>query len=577
MNPSPDNTSLRSSEWFAAPGKTGYGHRAWLRSQGYPDDSFFDRPMIGICNTASDLNPCNAHLDEMAEEVKKGVWQAGGVPFVFPTISLGEPLMRPTAMLYRNLMSMDVEESLRANPLDGAILLGGCDKTTPALLMGAASVDLPTILITGGPMLNGKFKGTDVGSGTDLWKFSEAVRAGSMSQDEFLAAEACMARSNGHCQTMGTASTMALLTEVLGMQMPGSAALPAADSRRKVSAHLAGRQIVDLVARGLRPSQVMTRAAFENAIKVNSAIGGSTNAIVHLLAIAGRVGVDLVLEDFDRLGRDIPLLANLQPSGEFLMEDFFNAGGLSALLSQMRDLLDLETVNVGGTTLGELIEGQPAVYDDRVIRSLDDPVNEISGTVVLRGNLCPDGAVLKTSAASPNLLQHRGRAVVFDSLTDMDSRIDDPDLDVTENSILILRNAGPVGYPGMPEVGNLPIPRKLLEQGVRDMVRVTDARMSGTSYGTVVLHVAPESAVGSNLALVEEGDWITLDVANRGLHLEVSDQVLATRRAAWVAKTDRPERGYTRLYIEHVQQAHKGVDFDFLVGGSGDYVPKRSF
>jgi dihydroxy-acid dehydratase len=568
--------ALRSSHWFAADGKTGVGHRTWLRIQGYPDDTFRDRPVIGICNTASDLNPCNAHLTYLAQDVERGVLQAGGLPLTFPTMSLGEPLMRPTAMLYRNLMSMAVEESIRANPLDGAVLLGGCDKTTPALLMGAASVDLPAILITGGPMLNGKFEGKDIGSGTDLWRFHDAVRSGQMTDEAFLSTEACMARSPGHCMTMGTASTMACLTEVMGIQMPGSSVLPAVDSRRRASAWMAGRRIVEMVGEDLKPSDVMTGHAFENAIVANAALGGSTNAILHLLAIAGRLGVDLDLDDFDRLAHDVPLIANVQPSGEYLMEDFCYAGGLSALLAEIGDLLHLDARNVAGTTLGEEI-GKGELYDDRVIRRRQDPGSRPEGTIVLRGNLSPGGAVLKRSAASPHLLQHRGRAVVFDSLEDMDMRLDDPGLEVDESSVLILRNCGPAGYPGMPEVGNVPIPRKLLEAGVQDLVRITDARMSGTSYGTVILHVAPEAAVGGPLSLVREGDWIDLDVDRRTLTLEVDDDELERRRVDGTDRDPLPARGYTRLYVEHVQQADTGADFDFLVGSSGSDVPRRSF
>ncbi|MGD2103018.1 MAG: IlvD/Edd family dehydratase [Acidimicrobiia bacterium] len=567
---------LRSSEWFAASGKSGSGHRAWLRNQGYPDDTFSERPVIGICNTASDLNPCNAHLTALAHDVERGVLQAGGVSFTFPTISLGEPLMRPTAMLYRNLMSMDVEESIRANPLDGVVLLGGCDKTTPALLMGAASVDLPAILITGGPMLNGKYKGKDIGSGTDLWRFDEAVRAGRMSKADFIGAETCMARSSGHCMTMGTASTMACLTEVMGIQLPGSASIPAADSRRRTSAWLAGRRIVEMVSEDLRPSMVLTREAFENAIVVNAALGGSTNAILHLLALAGRLEVDLALDDFDTLAREVPLIANVQPSGEFLMEDFHYAGGMAAVLGEIRDLLNLDARNVAGTTLRQEI-GQPQIYNNEVIRRRSEPGAKPAGTVVLRGNLSPGGAVLKRSAASARLLNHRGRAVVFEGIDDLDSRIDDPDLEVDEDSVLVLRNCGPVGYPGMPEVGNLPIPRKLLEVGVDDLLRITDARMSGTSFGTVILHVAPESAVGGPLALVRDGDWISLDVDEQTLVLEVEEHVLEQRRSEIQTVIPIPPRGYTRLFVQHIQQADTGADFDFLVGRSGSYVPKRSF
>jgi dihydroxy-acid dehydratase len=477
-------------------------------------------------------------------------------------------------MLYRNLMSMDVEESIRANPLDGVILLGGCDKTTPALLMGAASVDLPAILITGGPMLNGKYEGRDIGSGTDLWRFSDAVRAGQMSEEQFLTAEACMARSPGHCMTMGTAATMACLTEVMGMQMPGSSTLPAVDSRRRSAAWLAGRRIVEMVFEDLKPSDVMTRDAFENAVVVNAALGGSTNAILHLLAIAGRLRVRLDLDDFDRLGQNVPLIANVEPSGEFLMEDFHYAGGLTGLLTRIDDLLHLDTRTVAGTSLGQEIE-KGKVFDENVIRVRER--SEESGTVVLRGNLSPDGAVLKRSAASPRLMQSRGRAIVFDSLEEMDRRIDDPSLEVDETSVLILRNCGPAGYPGMPEVGNIPIPKKLLEAGIDDLVRITDARMSGTSYGTVILHVAPEAAVGGPLALVEDDDWISLDVANRALNVELDDDVLDRRRAKLGLKIAKVDRGYTRLYVEHVRQADTGADFDFLIGKSGSYVPKRSF
>lgn len=567
---------LRSSHWFSAPGKTGYGHRAWLRNQGYPNDTFVDKPIIGICNTASDLNPCNAHLTSLAEDVERGVLQAGGIPFTFPTMSLGEPLMRPTAMLYRNLMSMDVEESIRANPLDGVILLGGCDKTTPALLMGAASVDLPAILITGGPMLNGKYEGRDIGSGTDLWRFSDAVRAGHMSERAFLSAEACMARSPGHCMTMGTASTMACLTEAMGIQMPGSSTLPAVDSRRRMSAWEAGRRIVEMVAEDLKPSDLLTRQSFENAIVANAALGGSTNAILHLLAIAGRLGVELELEDFDRIGSGVPLVVNVEPSGRFLMEDFHYAGGLAAALAEVDDRLHLDAMTVAGTTLGEEIQ-KAAVFYIQVIRRSDDPAANPEGTVVLRGNLSPNGSVLKRSAASPHLLQHSGPAVVFDSLEDLDSRIDAPDLDVDESSVLILRNCGPAGYPGMPEVGNVPIPSRLLAAGVEDLVRITDARMSGTSYGTVILHVAPEAAIGGPLALVRDGDRISLDVDARTLTLEVDEATLSDRRAALDMSAEKPDRGYTRLYVDHVEQADKGVDFDFLVGRSGSAVPKRSF
>ena len=567
---------LRSSHWFAAPGKTGYGHRSWLKNQGLPDDEFDGRPVIGICNSWSELTPCNAHLRDLANDVKKGIWEAGGLPLEFPTISLGEPLMRPTAMVYRNLMSMDVEESLRANPVDGVVLLAGCDKTTPAQLMGAASVDLPALLITGGPMLNGKFRGQDIGSGTDVWRFSEAVRGGAMSEADFLASEACAARSSGHCMTMGTASTMGCIGEALGVQPAGTAAIPAVDARRRTHAHLSGRRIVAMVREGLELSQFLTRRSFENAIRVNAAIGGSTNAIVHLLAIAGRAGVELELRDFDRWTVDMPLLANVRPSGEYLMEDFFYAGGLQAVMAELADQLHLDVPTVSGRTLGEEIT-DAEVYDDRVIRSRKNPVGHDVGTAVLYGNLCPSGAVIKRSAASERLLRHRGKALVFDSIEDFHARIDDPQLELDESNVLVLRNAGPRGYPGMPEIGNLPLPERLLRQGVTDMVRISDARMSGTAYGTVVLHIAPESAAGGPLAFVRDGDAILLDVPARKLELDVPDEELRRREAELGGAAPIPDRGYLKLYAEHVQQADTGADLDFLVGGSGHEVPRRSF
>lgn len=571
-----DAVPLRSTHWFGSADKTGYGHRSWLKNQGVPDDSFDGRPVIGICNTASDLNPCNVHLRQVAEKVKAGVLQAGGFPLEFPTISLGESLMRPTAMVYRNLMSMDVEESIRANPLDGVVLLGGCDKTTPALLMGAASVDVPAILITGGPMLNGKFRGRDIGSGTDVWRFSDDVRAGKMSPEDFRESEACMHRSSGHCMTMGTASTMACLGEAMGMALAGTAAIPAVDARRYTYAQVAGRRIVEMATEPLRPSMILTREAFENAIRVNAAIGGSTNAIIHLLAIAGRAGVELALEDFDELARDVPLLANLLPSGAYLMEDFFDAGGLPALMEEMRDLLHLDALTVSGRPIGEEIAGAE-VFDREVIASFDAPLGVDVGTAVLRGNLCPSGAVIKQSASSPSLLQHRGAAKVFDSIEEYQSWADDPELEVDASTVLVLRNSGPRGYPGMPEIGNLALPRSVLSTGITDMVRISDARMSGTAFGTVVLHVAPESAVGGPLALVRDGDAIELDVPARRLTLDVSPAELARRQEASSVIDAPHERGYLKLYIEHVLQADSGADFDFLVGGSGDFVPRRSF
>lgn len=555
---------FRSSQWFGKLDRDGFIHRSWMKNQGFPDHAFDGRPVIGICNSASELAPCNAHLWQVAEAVKRGVWEAGGFPVEFPTMSLGETLMRPTAMLFRNLMSMDVEESIRANPIDGVVLLGGCDKTTPAQIMGAASVDLPAIMISGGPMLNGKYHGKDLGSGTGVWRLSEAVRAGEISAQEFFEAENCMSRSHGHCNTMGTASTMTNLTEALGLQLTGSAAIPAVDSRRYQSAHLAGQRIVTMVKEDLRISKILTRAAFENAIKVNAALGGSTNAIIHLLAIAKRIGVSLTLEDFDALTKEVPLLVNLQPSGHYLMEDFYYAGGLPAVMEELSDLLHRNALTVTGRTIGENIKGAK-VYNTDVIYSREKPLNNHGSTVVLKGNLCPQGAVIKRSAASEHLLQHRGKAVVFESIEDFKARIDDPALEVDENSMLVLKNCGPKGYPGMPEVGNMPLPKKLLQKGITDIVRISDARMSGTAYGTVVLHISPESAVGGPLALVENGDMINLDVHNRRLELEVSEEELTRRRKEWKPIDLGYDRGYAKLYIEHVNQAHEGADLDFLV------------
>lgn len=569
---------LRSAGWFTDPGKTGIMHRSWLRSEGLPDDSFEGRPVIGIANSWSELTPCNLHQRELAEHVKRGIWQAGGVPFEFPTTSAGEPLVRPSAMLLRNLMAMDLEETLRANPLDGVVLLAGCDKTTPAYLMGAASADLPALMLTGGPMLNGKFRGGDIGSGTSVWKFTEAHRAGTMSSAELAEAESCMARSNGHCMTMGTASTMACLTEVLGMQLPGAAALPAVDSRRRTLAHLTGRRIVAMVAEGLTPSRLLTRASFENAIRVNAALGGSTNAVLHLLALAGRVEVPLRLDDFDRLVRDIPTLVDLMPAGRFLMEEFCYAGGVGALVSTLGPLLDGSARTVTGQSLAENY-ADAECFDREVVRALDNPVRPAgSGIAVLYGNCAPHGAVLKQAAASPALLRHRGRAVVWDSLQEYLADADDPDLHVAPDDILVVRNAGPRGYPGMPEVGNLPLPRRVLREGVTDMVRISDARMSGTSYGTVVLHVAPEAAVGGPLALLRTGDMVALDVAARTLEAEVSPEELARRRTEWTAPVlPDSDRGYLRLYLDHVEQAPSGADFDFLRGRSPAGLPKQAF
>lgn len=569
---------LRSQQWFGAEGKTGFMHRSWLRSEGLPDDSFRGRPIIGIANSWSELTSCNLHLRGLAEYVKRGIWQAGGVPFEFPTTSAGEPIVRPTAMLLRNLMAMDLEETLRSNPLDGVVLLAGCDKTTPAYLMGAASVDLPALLITGGAMLNGKHRGTDIGSGTSVWKFTEAHRAGLIDDTAITEAEGCMARSQGHCQTMGTASTMACVSEFMGMQLPGTASLPANDSRRQAAAHLAGRRIVEMVAEDLRPSKILTRRAFENGVRANAALGGSTNAVIHLLALARRVGVELTLDDFDTLVRDVPVLADLMPSGRFLMEDFEYAGGTAGFAETLGGLLHRDALTVTGATLGENYAGAE-VFNREVIRPLDHPVKPVgSGIAVLRGNLAPRGAVIKQSAADPRLMQHTGRALVWDTLQAYLADAEDPELDVAPDDILVVRNVGPKGYPGMPEVGNLALPRKILEAGVTDMVRISDARMSGTSYGTVVLHVVPEAAAGGPLAFVRTGDTITLDVAGRSLHVHVSDEELEARRAGWQPPTvPGSERGWTRLYIEHVTQADEGLDLDFLQGRSGAAVGPQAF
>ncbi len=565
---------LRSAAWFGARGRAGMIYRSWLQSEGFPQEVFDGRPVIGIANSWSELTPCNAHLRGVADAVKRGVWQAGGFPLEFPTMSLGETIMRPTAMLFRNLMAMEVEESMRANPLDGVVLLSGCDKTTPAMLMAAASVDLPAIMVTGGPMLNGKFRGSDVGSGTHVWRFEQEHAAGRMTQDELFAAEAGMARSCGHCMTMGTASTMACLAETLGMQLPGSAAWPAADTRRIRTAHVAGQRIVELARSGLRPSQIMTRQAFENAIVVNAAIGGSTNAVIHLLAIAGRLGVPLCLDDFDELARPVPTLVNLMPSGRYLMEDFCYAGGVPAVMRELGDLLHTGHAGVSGQPLSDVIAAAECWNRD-VIRTVEDPLQPPgSGTAVLRGNLCPDGAVIKQSAASSHLMKHRGQALAFDSIEEYHRAATDPALPADESTVLVVRGAGPKGYPGMPEVGNFVLPSKLLDRGVTDMVRISDARMSGTGFGTVVLHVAPEAAAGGPLGLVRTGDWIELDVPARTLTLDVSDDELARRRAEWQPPETPFSRGYARLYVDHVQQASDGADLDFLRGASGAAVPR---
>ena len=567
-------TKLRSAQWWGKQDRDGFIHRSWMRAEGFAPDVFDGRPVIGICNSWSELTSCNVHLRRVAESVKRGVWEAGGWPLEFPTISLGETYMRPTTMLFRNLMSMDVEESIRANPIDGVVLLSGCDKTTPAQLMGAASVDLPAIMVTGGPMLNGKYRGEDIGSGTMVWKFSEEVRGGRMTWPDFFEAEECQSRSNGHCMTMGTASTMASMAEALGIAPAGNAAIPAVDSRRYALAQLAGRRIVELVREDVRMSQILTREAFENAIRVNAAIGGSTNAVVHLLAIAGRMGVPLELDDFDRLGHDLPLLVDLQPSGRFLMEDFYYAGGVPRVVRELGDLIHRDALTVTGKTIGEATADAPC-WNREVIYAMDAPVKPHAGIAVLRGNLAPNGAVIKPSAATPSLLTHRGRAVVFEDIEDYKARIDDPDLDIDETCVMVLKGAGPRGYPGMPEVGNLPLPPKILAKGVTDMVRISDARMSGTAYGTVVLHTSPESAAGGPLALVQNGDLIALDVPNRRVDLLVRDDDLDRRRAAWRPAPPAFERGYARLYTEHVLGAERGVDFDFLVGKSGSRVARE--
>jgi dihydroxy-acid dehydratase len=566
----------RSSEWYGGDDRNAYLHRAWMH-RGLPDNAFDGRPHIAIANTASDLSPCNSHLDEVAQSVKQGVYAAGGIPVNMPIISLGETLVRPTAMLWRNMAAMATEELLRANPVDAVVMLGGCDKTIPALLMGTASVDLPGIVVPGGPMLNGTFRGELLGCGTDVWKLSENVRGGTLDQASFLESESSMIRSRGHCNTMGTASTMSLLTEALGMTIPGLAGTPAPDSRLLVRGHEAGVMAVELAREQRTISSIITKASFHNAIVTLAAIGGSTNAVVHLLALAGRLGIDLTLDDFDRIGEHVPLLVNLQPAGEFLMEDLFRAGGLRAVLSQVRDLLDPTALTVTGKPFVDYIGGQE-IWDPTVISTREAPLQLDAGIALLRGNLAPTGAIIKPAAASSHLLIHRGRALVFDSVEDMKARIDDPDLDVDADSVLVLRGCGPRGYPGMPEVANMPLPAKLLREGVRDMVRICDGRMSGTAYGTVVLHVSPEAAVGGPLALVETGDFIVLDVPGRRLELDVPAEVLAGRTAsmATVAGFANPFRGWERLYVDHVNQADTGADLDFLVGSSGSKVTRES-
>ncbi|MFD9736508.1 IlvD/Edd family dehydratase [Umezawaea sp. NPDC059074] len=566
----------RSSQWYAGNDRNAYIHRAWMR-RGLPAHAFDGRPHIAIANTASDLTPCNSHLNEVAESVKQGVYEAGGIPLNLPVVSLGETLVRPTAMLWRNMAAMATEEMLRANPIDGVVLMGGCDKTIPSLLMAAASVGLPAVVVPGGPMLTGTFRGVALGCGTDVWRLSEEVRAGTLSERQFIRSESSMIRSRGHCNTMGTASTMGLVAEALGMVLPGLAGTPAADSRLLESAHETGRLAVEMVAAGRTPAEVLTRGSFLNAIVALAAIGGSTNAVVHLLAIAGRLGVELTQDDFDRTGSDIPLLVDLQPAGRFLMEDFFRAGGLHAVLREVRDLLDPTAITVTGTPLVDYLD-DAEIFDREVIRPRAEPLLPHAGIAVLYGNLAPDGAVVKPAAASEHLLSHRGRAVVFDSIEDMHARIDDPDLEVDADSVLVLRGCGPKGYPGMPEVANMPLPQKLLQQGVRDMVRICDGRMSGTAYGTVVLHVSPEAAAGGPLALVRTGDFIVLDIDRRRLDLDVPGDELALRTPdqATVDAYANPQRGWERLYVQTVQQANTGADLDFLTGSSGHQVSRES-
>jgi L-arabonate dehydrase len=564
---------LRSYDWFGKSDKMGFVHRSWMRNQGYPDDYFQGRPVIGICNTWSDLTPCNGHLRDFAEIVKRGIVEAGGFPVEFPVTSLGETLMRPTTMLFRNLASMDVEETIRANPIDGVVLLTGCDKTTPSTVMGACSVDLPTIVVPGGPMLNGRFRGECIGSGSFNWLIKEKQSIENFTEEDIHEVEVGVARSQGHCMTMGTASTMACMVESLGLTLPGAAAIPAVDSRKKVMAQLSGRRIVEMVKEDMKISKILTRKAFENSIVVNAGIGGSTNFIIHLLAIAGRIGVPLALEDFDRIGSKIPLLLNLKPAGKYLMEDFYYAGGLPVVINELRKYLHADEITVNGKSIGEN-NAKPVCYNTDVIAPLDQPLQPDAGIAVLKGNLCEQGAIIKPSAASRKLMKHRGRAVVFETMEDYHHRIDDPALDIDETCVIVLKGVGPVGYPGMPEVGNVDLPDKLLKKGIKDMVRISDGRMSGTAAGTVILHVSPESAIGGTLALVQDGDMIELDVEERKLHLDISDEELQKRRKAWKQPNPVADRGYVKFYIDHVQQAHLGADLDLLQGGSGSEVTR---
>jgi len=567
--------TLRSRTWFDSHDRDSMVHRSWMKNQGMPHNQFDGRPVIGICNTWSQATPCNAHFRELAQHVRDGILDAGGFPIEFPVMSLGETLMRPTTMLFRNQTAMDVEESIRANPFDGVVLMMGCDKTTPALLMGAASVDLPTIGISGGPMLNGKFRGEDIGSGTHVWKFTEMLKTGEMKMPDLEEAEACMSRSAGHCMTMGTASTMASMVEALGMGLPTNAAIPAVDSRRRLLSRMCGRRIVEMVHEDLKMSQILTKQAFENAIMVNGAIGGSTNAVVHLLAIAARIGVKLSLDDWDRLGRDMPCLVDLMPSGKYLMEDFYYAGGLPVVIREIGKFLHKKALTVNGKTIWDNCKNA-VNFNEKVVTPIAKPFKPQGGIAVLRGNLAPNGCVLKPSAATPKLLKHKGRAVVFENIDDLHKRIDDPKLDVDANCVMVLKNCGPKGYPGFPEVGNFALPAKLLKKGVTDMIRISDARMSGTAYGTVVLHTAPEAAAGGPLALVRNGDIIELDVAKRRIHLHVSDEELARRKTKWKPLPPHATRGWVKLYCDTVLQADRGVDLDFLVGSSGSKVGKVS-
>jgi dihydroxy-acid dehydratase len=558
---------LRSQDWFGRNDKLGFIHRSWMRAEGFSSSVFQNKPVIGICNSWSELTNCNAHLRQVADAVKRGVWAAGGFPLEFPTISLGEPFMRPSTMMFRNLMAMDVEESIRANPIDGVVLLCGCDKTTPAQMMGAASADVPAIMVPGGPMLRGMWRNEEIGSGTDVWRFWDERRAGRLTDEDLCEIESCMSRSAGHCMVMGTASTMTSLAEAIGLTLPGCANIPAPDSRRYEFAERSGARVVEMVWEDLRPTQIFTRQAIENAIRVNMAIGGSTNAIIHLVALAGRLGMDLPLSTFDEISRSTPVIANIRPSGSYLMEDMFYAGGVPAVMKEIQSLLHLDAVTVTGKSVRENIASARCNNRD-VIRPMSEPLQATGGTIVLYGNLAPDGAVLKTSAATPKLLEHTGRAVVFEDHDDLAARLDDPDLDIDETCVMVLKNGGPVGAPGMPEYGNLPIPAKLLKKGVTDMVRISDARMSGTSYGTVLLHVSPESAVGGPLAIVENGDRIQLDVSNRKVNLLVTPEEIQRRLAAWQPRERHYDRGFGRLYIDHILQAHQGCDFDFLQGAS---------